>query len=261
MTETQLADVLGERPFRFYPSVESTNSAALAWVKGDVPAPSGSVVVADEQTAGRGRFKRRWLTPRGAAVAMSIILHCEAGHRLAPAAGLAVADTVSPLVEADVGLKWPNDVEIDGKKLAGILIESVLTDARPTYIVGIGINVDELLGEDGASLSTALGREVTSLSEYYRAGSGRISREHIIAETARRLEELMDEPRLMEWWKERLTTIGTRVEVNVFGKTVAGTAVDVDADGALVVRDEEGRTHHLSAGDVSVTATGFDNQM
>ncbi len=263
MTEAGLAEALRGRPFRFYPSVESTNSVAVKWVKAGPPPASGSVVVADEQTAGRGRFNRRWMTPAGTAVAMSVILRCEEARRPAPAAGLAVAETVSPLVEAEVGLKWPNDVEIAGEKVAGILIESVSASpassvSAPMYVVGIGINVEESYGEGTVPLSQALGRRVTSLSHHYRPGLEDIPRETLIADIADRLETRVADPELMSRWKERLTTIGMRVRVAVFDGTVEGTALDVDEDGCLVVRDDDGGMHHLCAGDVSISTALFD---
>lgn len=247
MTETSLAEVLGGRPCRFFPRLESTNSTAVEWVKNEAP-PSGSLVVADEQTAGRGRFNRRWMTPAGASIAMSVILDCNDPRYLAPAAGLAVADTVSPLVNGDVELKWPNDVEIDGKKLAGILIEAVSSTARPpVYVVGIGMNVE-------LPPSLDFGRAVTSLAEHRLSVLGTIQRERLVAETAEQLENRLNGPEIFAHWKERLNTLGRRVRVVVFNGSIEGTAVDVDGEGRLVVRDDGGQLHHLSAGDVTISS-------
>ena len=120
----------------------STNDVAR--VLAEDGAPHGTVVIADEQYAGRGRHGRRWEAPRGSALLMSVVLR--AGRARAPAVaplrvGLAVAHAIETTCGVDVKLKWPNDVVLNGGKVAGVLCEGSTTGGRMLVIAGIGINV------------------------------------------------------------------------------------------------------------------------
>ncbi|MBA2426395.1 MAG: biotin--[acetyl-CoA-carboxylase] ligase [Actinobacteria bacterium] len=146
------------RPLRSFESVGSTNDVALDWAAAG--APEGAVVVADHQTSGRGRRGRRWLDPdqagsrfdgtaqqTGSLLMFSLILRPSGGlaglSLLTTAAGLACAEAVEGLTGLDVKLKWPNDVMLDGRKLAGILVESRAgADAVDVAVLGCGVNVD-----------------------------------------------------------------------------------------------------------------------
>ncbi len=130
--------------FRFFQSIGSTNDEARTWSNQD--APDLSLVVADEQTAGRGRSGRRWLTPPGTALAFSLILRPNAAERTYPArtTGLGAVVLVESLQMFGLAaqIKWPNDVLINQRKVAGILVESVWTgDELEAFILGIGVNV------------------------------------------------------------------------------------------------------------------------
>ncbi len=134
---------LGE--LRYFDTIGSTNDEALAWaIQG---APDCSLVVADEQTQGRGRAGRRWITPRGTALAFSLILRPTPAETNSPAlvTGLAAISVVEALKKAyclEALIKWPNDVLIGRKKIAGILVESVWAgDCLDAMVVGIGVNV------------------------------------------------------------------------------------------------------------------------
>src|SRR5258707_12440534 len=131
---------LGARPFRFYPQVGSTNDSARQWALEG--APAGSVVITEEQFAGRGRFGRTWSAPAGTALLMSVIVRPripqEQLPRLTMVGAVSVAEALEELLPAQVGLKWPNDVQLQGKKVAGILAEIALQAASletaPTVI-------------------------------------------------------------------------------------------------------------------------------
>jgi len=157
------------------------------------------------------------------------------------AAALAVKDAISPLVDARVGIKWPNDVELEGGKCAGILVEGVQSGGRDFYIVGIGINV---------SVDNSLNRAV-SLCSFRDCETSPVDRPKLIAEVADNLGVYWSSSGLTEKWRAELTTLGNDVRVYVGKSVVEGRAFDVDSDGRLLVRDTDGIVHRLSAGDVT----------
>ncbi|MBI3739624.1 MAG: biotin--[acetyl-CoA-carboxylase] ligase, partial [Chloroflexi bacterium] len=147
MNQRELQKALSSLPLgglRYFESIGSTNDEALAWATEG--ARDLSLVVADEQTAGRGRSGRKWLTPPGSALAFSLILRPTEAERTRPArttglSALALSDSLRTRGLA-AQIKWPNDVLISGKKVAGILVESVWTgDALDASILGMGVNV------------------------------------------------------------------------------------------------------------------------
>jgi BirA family transcriptional regulator, biotin operon repressor / biotin---[acetyl-CoA-carboxylase] ligase len=184
----------------------------------------GSVVVAEHQTAGRGRLDRRWDTPPGTALLASFVL-CP-HPLLSLAAGVAVAEACGPHAR----LKWPNDVLLDGKKAGGILVEMTSTKA----VVGVGINLT-----------------------WAPPGAARFDRPRDAL-----LEKLM--PLLEQWssarpaavvarWRELSDTIGRRVRVELAGSVIEGLAQDIAEDGSLIVDGES-----ISAGDVIHIRAGSD---
>lgn len=225
--------------------VDSTQDAAFALAEGGVA--DGSAVVADSQRAGRGRRGRSWRDEPGASLLCSILIR----PRLAPAqwpllslaAGVAVAHALERTAGVVARLKWPNDVVLGGRKLAGILLESRLT-APGTVVVGIGINVGQ--GQFPAEL------EATATS--VRLVTGRdVDREVLLQAVLeefsawrRRLEQRGLEP-IREAWKARSATLGALVRV----AGVRGRAVDLDAEGALVI-DDGRRRHRAMAGELVV---------
>jgi BirA family biotin operon repressor/biotin-[acetyl-CoA-carboxylase] ligase len=194
---------------------------------------------------------------------MSILLRDVAPGRISPAAGLAVSDAITPLVDAKVSLKWPNDVEITGRKVAGILSESINACGAQWFIVGIGINVDvdftvdggqRLEGERAPGKAEDLSEQATSISAHRAASRGPVDREALIATVASSLEGRLSEEELLAAWKEHLTTIGQTVKIGSPTGVVEGTAVDVDNEGRLVLQDARGRLRSFAAGDVTVVA-------
>ena len=147
MNEHDLQKTLSSLPLgriRYFDSIGSTNDEALAWAAQGVC--DLSIVIADEQTAGRGRLKRKWFTPKGTALAFSLILRPSAAERSHPArtVGLGALALTSACLELGLHaqIKWPNDVLLDRKKAAGILVESVWTgDALDALALGLGLNV------------------------------------------------------------------------------------------------------------------------
>ena len=228
----------------------------------DASAASGTVVVADAQTEGRGRLARRWDAPAGTALLASVLLrgaHIPAQPGLLPAAaGLAAAEAIATIAPLRAGLKWPNDVLIganpaQARKAAGILVESSFVDGAPGYaVLGIGVNANQAAGElppvappapQPTSLALELGRPV--------------NRTELLVALCRALGRTLALPpdSLLAAWRARLWTLGQPVTVYLPGaEPLHGLAVDVAADGALVV-EAGGQRHAIYAGDVSLRSS------
>jgi BirA family biotin operon repressor/biotin-[acetyl-CoA-carboxylase] ligase len=178
--------------------------------------PIGSVVVAEHQTAGRGRLDRRWETPPGTALLASFVLPRH--PLLSLAAGVAAAEACG----GGVGLKWPNDLMVGDRKAGGILIEAL--DDRA--IAGIGINLT--WAPPGAAM---VERRRDDLLDDLRAGLARWS--------------AAEPSEVLRRWRELSVTLGRLVRVELAGRTLEGVAEDIDASGALIVGGEA-----VPAGDV-----------
>ena len=244
LSSERLRDRL-RRPFRYHESVGSTNDLAKAWfLEG---APEGAVVIANEQLRGRGRHGRTWHTPPNVALAVSMILspHASAVNRITMLGALAVYDLAAASGCAQVGIKWPNDVQVDGKKVAGILPESVWqgSDLR-AVILGIGVNVRN----DFANAD--FGYSVISLED---ALDQRLDRADLLQTLLERLDfwyaRLSDED-TFQAWKGRLNMLGKRVK----GYRHSGIAQDVTRDGNLIVVGDDGIQRTLKAGDIALRA-------
>ena len=214
-------------------------------------APEGLVLVAEHQVAGRGRLDRTWTAPERSALTFSVLLRPPPSTRptwgwLPLLAGLAVATTLTRLAELEVRLKWPNDVLIGDRKVAGLLAE-VSGDA---VVVGIGINVslnaDELPVAAATSLRLA-GSEVVDRDPVLRAVLRDIARRYVAWRSA---DGDPVATALHEDYRSTSATIGREVTVHLpGGATRSGRAVDVDAQGRLVVASADG-VDALAAGDV-----------
>lgn len=235
------------RGFAWHASVSSTNELAVA--AGMAGVPEIHVVAADEQTAGRGRMGRRWQAPPGTSLMCSWVLRPPAGVRLGLVplmVGLSLTQTVGPHCPGvDVGLKWPNDLLVGGRKSAGVLVE---VPQPGIVVVGTGVNVDWRGVERPDEL-----RAATSLSE---SAGVTIDRWRVFAGLAgvlsRRYAQLSADPDgLLADYRARCVTMGRQVRVERLGAaSVEGEAVDVDAHGALVVITGTGERVTLHVGDV-----------
>ena len=215
---------------RWFELVDSTNRYLLQCAAGG--AREGVVAVADEQSAGRGRLGRTWVAPARSALLVSVLLRpalpVERTHLVTLAAGLAALDAVDALASVAAGLKWPNDVVVDDRKLAGILAEA---DGAGAVVVGMGCNVKpDALPPELAAIATAVAVDrATLLVEWLRAYDVRLSAlDTVVADAV-----------------ARSATIGRRVRVDLAQETFEGTASALTDEGFLVV---DGRV--VSAGDV-----------
>lgn len=207
------------------PRVGSTQDEARRLVESG-GARAGHVVVADEQTEGRGRFGRAWSSPSGGLYATFVVPR----HPMLPiASGLSVVRALARF-GVKAGLKWPNDLIVDGKKLAGILIET----AGDVALMGVGVNLDE------APLETAVSA---------RAVGGGVRRGGLIVAIVRELGKSLSSEESLQAYRESLLTLGRSVRVTLEGgETIEGTAADVDAEGRLLV-ETRGGVRAISSGE------------
>jgi len=235
-------------------SVTSTNDLARALAAQG--APAGTLVLAEEQTAGRGRLGRAWLAPQGTSLLFSLIFRPALlpgqAFRLAMLCSLAAARAMETMTALPIHLKWPNDLVLRGQKLGGVLSESSLTGERLDFVVvGLGLNVNldvSTLPEIAAtatSLSAALGRPVARLPLLQR----------ILQEIEAGYQDIAQGEALRAAWAARLSTLGQMVRVTG-GTEDAGLAEGVDADGALLLRRADGTLGRITVGDVTLRPTG-----
>jgi BirA family biotin operon repressor/biotin-[acetyl-CoA-carboxylase] ligase len=238
----------------------STNADLAASARAG--APNGTVLVADHQTAGRGRLGRAWTAPPGSGFALSVLLRpdvpLERWTWLPLLAGLAVSDALRQQTGLPADVKWPNDVMVLGRKLCGVLAERVETATGPAVVLGMGVNVH--LGADELPVPTAtsvdLARAELGVSGVPVARTPIVSSVlRCLERDLRRWEEVADVPdvradALALAYRERCATIGREVRISLSdGTSVDGLATDVDASGRLVLENADG-SRTFGAGDV-----------
>jgi BirA family biotin operon repressor/biotin-[acetyl-CoA-carboxylase] ligase len=240
------------RPLYVLPQTTSTNDAvkALAW-RG---APAGTVVLAEQQTHGRGRQGRTFASPAGVGIYLSLLLRPTIDMTRLPQLTLmvavAAADAMTAVCGVSIHLKWPNDVEIAGKKVAGILTEAVLhLGEPPVVIIGIGINVNTTLEQ----LPSALHGRVTSLA---LATGTPVSRHQLIACLLAHLEDLYHTfqdtgmTSILERWRHYGRISGRVVQFSHAAETKTGHVIGLDDDGALIVQTVDGIQERIVSGQV-----------
>jgi BirA family biotin operon repressor/biotin-[acetyl-CoA-carboxylase] ligase len=240
------------REMVYFADTDSTNDRAHALARDG--AAEGTVVIAESQQAGKGRLGRRWTSPAGVNLYASIILRPPIAPRHAPQltflSAAAVVRAIAEITGLTPTVKWPNDVLLDGCKVAGLLNELDAETERIRYLIlGVGVNVNmqaEQFPDDlrypASSLAMACGGEVSRLlftrtlleqidrlySQYQREGF---------------------EP-IMQAWQEYFILTGQRVEVDCQGRLLRGQVLGLDEDGALLLRLDDGRQERVLAGDV-----------
>jgi BirA family transcriptional regulator, biotin operon repressor / biotin---[acetyl-CoA-carboxylase] ligase len=244
--EAALMPLMLGHPLIYHSTSASTNSEAMALARQG--AAEGTLVTTDYQTAGRGRMGRVWLAQPNEQLALSLVLYPPfLPHFLVMASALAVAEAIEATTGLRPGIKWPNDVLIEGRKVCGILIET----SEAIAVLGIGINVN-------GSFATApdLSARATTLADTL---GHRTAREPLLIELLRRLDGLyaalrtggeQAQRQLRESWRARLVTLGQRVTIQQAGHAVSGIARDVDDTGALELAADDGTQRIITWGDV-----------
>ncbi|MCX7919334.1 MAG: biotin--[acetyl-CoA-carboxylase] ligase [bacterium] len=259
-TAQEFADALTTKIFgcriHYYATVGSTNDIALELAKSN--APEGTLVLAEEQTQGRGRNHRNWFSPKKKSLLFSLILRpdWEPNHaaRLTAIAAIAVAEAIRKSTGLPASIKWPNDIRIHGKKVAGILTELEIVQARIQFaIVGIGVNISiakeefpEELRNRSTSLQIELGKEKS------------ISRAMVLAEILRYFEKhyvhcLNEGTRTaMLEWKRLSDILGKLVQVEGLNQKTTGYVADIDLDGSLILRSSSGVVRKIVSGEITL---------
>jgi BirA family biotin operon repressor/biotin-[acetyl-CoA-carboxylase] ligase len=238
----------------YFDTVGSTNDVLREKARGG--APEGLLAVADEQTAGRGRQGRSWWAPRGSSLLFSLLLRpplpAGAGAQCTMCLGLGAAEGIETVTGVQVALKWPNDLVLSGRKLAGMLTEFDADGDRLRWVVlGLGINVNlpllansevpQEVRDIAISLSDVVGHPVERL--HLLAA--------ILAATERWYERLLEGESPHAAWAGKLDTLGRGIHVQLpDGTVLSGVAEGVDSQGALLLRDDAGVLRTIWAGDI-----------
>lgn len=241
------------RTVHAYGSVGSTNDIAVRLT--EEGAAEGSIVIADEQTRGRGRLGRSWVSRAGCGIYFSVLLRPDFPPDRAPGvsvmSALALADTIEKYVPGRVRIKWPNDVLIDGRKTAGILTELSAERGRiSSLVVGVGINVNHS--------ATDFPDELTNTATSISIATGHTIRRVELLQTFLRLFEI----EYGEYCQDQLaqsidrlrsysSLIGKEVELVSGENRIVGTAVDINADGSLAL-ECKGKRLQITSGEVTV---------
>jgi len=235
----------------------STND--VAWAEVLAGAEEGAVVFAEEQTAGRGRLGRSWHSPRGAGLLLSLVLRppldVRHSHMLTVMASVAVAESLRGETTVAARIRWPNDIVVRERKVAGILVEGRALASGAAFVLGIGINVNTRLEE----LPRGVSRIATSLTA--EAGR-RVSRVALARALLRSIErwyrELCsgDVARIADHWRYMSSTLGQRVLLIERGREYRGTVLDLSVEHGLIVRLDSGPTRTFQPAGVTLRPRG-----
>jgi BirA family biotin operon repressor/biotin-[acetyl-CoA-carboxylase] ligase len=237
----------------YYDTIDSTNAVAKTLAING--APDGTVVLAEQQSQGRGRMGRNWLSEGYVNILLSVLIRprvpAEDAFSLTMAFALAAAYGAESVCNQRVMIKWPNDIYFSGKKLGGILTEVSVSGGSVDYmILGLGLNVNWKPADDVPVLY-----ETTSLLE----GSGAwVDREELLIEILKRFDSyyqqglLADIDGIYEAWNRRSMLFDRIVEIETGDTMIKGRAIRIDRKGALIVLDDSGMEQRILNGDVSV---------
>jgi BirA family biotin operon repressor/biotin-[acetyl-CoA-carboxylase] ligase len=242
------------RDIRVFEETSSTNDVAEKLARDGVK--EGVVVFAESQTRGRGRLGRKWISPPRKGLWFSVLLRPDLRPQAATQLTVAAATALLRAIRDQTGLtpeiKWPNDILIRGRKVAGVLTElSAELDHIKHVILGIGVDVNLAASE----FSTELRKLATSLKI---EGGRHIQRAELAARILRELDRDYERLRVHRFqaiadeWEEHCTTLGRRVSIHFGDRTLQGHAEALDEDGALLLRTQHGRLERVIGGDVTL---------
>jgi BirA family biotin operon repressor/biotin-[acetyl-CoA-carboxylase] ligase len=239
-------------PFHYFSEIDSTNSAARRLA--EAGAPEGSIVIAESQTHGRGRLGRRWQSPPLANLYFSVVLRPGLAPSQAPQitlmAAVALAETLAQFVPQAAAIKWPNDILVNGRKLAGILTDAACHAERLDFVIlGIGVN----LNYRASAMPMEIRERATSVIELTGAP---VDRESVLKRLIHDLDRCYGEleeagfASLAPRWEAHFYLRGKQVRVELLDQIVTGRATGIDRDGALLVELPGGALQRIIAGDV-----------
>ena len=251
--DTLSTKMLGRGEIYYFSDIDSTNSEAKK--QANLGCLEGAIVLAETQNGGRGRLSRGWFSPTGKGIWLSVVLRPPFNPYDAPKctllAAVAVTKAIRSITGIECGIKWPNDILYQGKKIVGILTEmSAEIDAINHVVIGIGINVNiekqefpsELM-ESATSLSIIAGHSISRLTLLHA----------VLLELEQEYDKVIEQGfvQMLEEWRKFSVTLGENVTVVGSGRSFSGMAMDIDTDGALLVQTE-GVLERVLAGDVSI---------
>jgi len=245
--------MLGQEAY-YFDSIDSTQSQALKMA--NESKNNGTIVIAEKQTGGRGRSGRKWISPKGG-IWFSIILHPKfdiSNTTLFPiAASLALSNAIEKTCSVSTELKWPNDLTIMGKKLAGMLVDASFESNKiENLILGVGINFDVNTKEIEKILKkTPNYYGVSSLNEQKNKCKPIELIQSFLSELEQVYEELNSNQtnKIISKWTKKSSTIGKKIEIDTNDGKITGEAIKIDNDGGLLIKDK-GKIHKVIAGDV-----------
>jgi len=254
----KLTGLLKDNPYasdiRWYESIRSTQDAAHEALL--LGAGEGTLILAENQTGGRGRFGRAWHSPKGKGIYMSFLLQpnlpLQQASHMTILLSVALCRSIRKVAQVNATIKWPNDILINGAKVCGILVETFAeADRVKTMIAGIGISVN--FGQDDFP------EELRDLATSILLSTGRsVSREALIAEYFEQFSALYELYKkdgfapIRSLWIALTSTLGGQVTVTTPQGVIRGKAEEITADGALYVRDDNGELHLLYSGDLKM---------
>ncbi|SFH91179.1 biotin--[acetyl-CoA-carboxylase] ligase [Pisciglobus halotolerans] len=254
LSKAILLPMLNEQPdvLEVYPTIGSTNDAAKALIN-ERPIIHKGILVAEEQTKGRGRLGRQFYSPNQTGLYMSLIYQNKQAANaaaLTTAAAVAVCRAIEKLTNKQPVIKWVNDLFLDGRKICGILTEGILnleTGTIDSVIVGIGLNVRhaEMVPEAFQSIIGSLfGKEETT-----------VTRNQLAAEIINQLDvlyEALDQTDYLDEYRKRCFVLGQKVYFNEKKQNMSGIAETIDDEGGLVVKLDNGQIKTLRYGEISI---------
>ena len=243
----------GKRTY-YFDSVDSTQNQATKMASDETN--NGTLIIAERQTSGKGRLGRRWVSPKGG-IWLSIILHPKfdiSVITLFPiASALALSNAIEKTLNIKSELKWPNDITINGKKVAGMLVDaSIESNKIENMILGVGINYNVDVKQIEKLLKDTPNYGATSLSEHNKTTNPVVLVQSFLME----LEEIYnllnngDVKKIIKDWMKKSSTIGQNIEVDTENGKIKGKAIKIDDDGALVI-SVNNKNKRITSGDIT----------
>lgn len=257
---------IGKRIYH-YKRIRSTQQLAISFAETNITNENGTVILADEQYDGKGRGNKKWISPKGG-LWMSLIIkpriELDKINILSLIAAISVCEAINETSNLETRIKWPNDIVIDDKKLAGIIIDSSINDSNIDYVViGIGINmmVDIIKIDLSLASSDLLPQKVTSIQNENKEKS--IDRFLLLKQLLKRIEYYLflvenekEKRKIIEIYKKLSNTLGK--SIYVYGKDIKGyyaIAKDMDLDGGLILKRENKILEKIYCGEISIRET------
>lgn len=246
--KASLATKIIGREIIIYNTTASTNDVAAEYVRGGGK-NNGLVIFSEYQTAGRGRRGNQWLSEAGQSILCSILLtdFCEAAELLTLTAAVAVAETIGKCGQNEAKIKWPNDIVLGEKKIAGILLESIDTDS---YVLGIGINCHQ----KKQSFPEELQKIATSIDIESPGSCDRISLAKRLLTTVEQWLDVAgaDSEKVLNRWRQLSTLLGHRIAVEFNGQQFRGNCTGIDPVRGLILQLERGGVRMFDAAHTTI---------